>query len=59
MIRVKLFVCPHQSDEVFGFRQIDDVVRDEKFAFGVVPMLSFGNTGFGDIDRELAAIEGL
>lgn len=59
MIRVKLLVCPHQNDKILRVGRIDDVVRDEKFAFGVVPMLSFGNTGFGDIDRELAAIEGL
>ena len=27
MIRVKLFVCPHQGNEVFGVGQVDDVVR--------------------------------
>ena len=27
MVRVKLLVCPHQGNEVFGFGQIDNVVR--------------------------------
>ena len=27
MVRVKLLVCPHEGNEVFGFAEIDDVVR--------------------------------
>ena len=27
IVWVKLFVCPHQGDEVFGVGEVDDVVR--------------------------------
>lgn len=31
--------------------------NDEKLPFGIVPMLSLGDTGLGDIDRELTAVD--
>lgn len=93
MGRVETLVTPHEGDEVFGFRQVDDVMRiagnhfhnldfiatdlnidhlistnltkpdqtvaadyHELLVLGVVPVLTFGNPRFGDIDRELPAI---
>ena len=32
---------------------------DELFPFGVMPVLSFGDTRFGDIDRNLTTIQGM
>ena len=32
--------------------------NNEKLPFGIVPMLSLGDTGLGDIDRELTAVDG-
>ncbi len=26
-LRVELFVCPHEGYEIFGFREIDDIMR--------------------------------
>lgn len=32
---------------------------DEKLPFGVVPVLTFGDAGLGDIDAHLAGVEGV
>lgn len=46
---------------VFG-PHLDEAVAfdyDELFPFGVVPMLAFGDAGFGDIDADLSAFGGV
>ena len=44
------------------FAELDESVAadyDELFPLGVVPVLAFGDAGFGDVDRHLAGAEGV
>ena len=95
-VRIEYLVAVHDSDEVFGIGEVDDVVGiarehddrldfvtthfvvedfvgtflaeldeavarddDELFPLGVVPMLTFGDAGLGDVDAYLSAVEGV
>ena len=59
------FVTTHLvvEDFVSAFlAELDEAVTrddDELFPLGVVPMLTFGDAGLGDVDAYLSAVEGV
>ena len=59
------FVTTHLVVEDFVgafLAELDEAVardNDELFPLGVMPMLSLGDTGLGDVDAYLSAVEGV
>ena len=59
------FVTTHLVVEDFVgafLAELDEAVArddDELFPLGVMPMLSLGDTGLGDVDAHLSAVEGV
>ncbi len=53
-LKVKHLICADLAE----LNQSVTCDNDKEFPFGVMPMLSFGNAGFGDIHAELTTFLG-